>query len=429
MSASARQEKPAAAGAEHFASNTRPIYPPLVSGQGARIEDADGNTFIDCAAQTLNMNLGQSHPSVLEAVQEQLRRLTYASTRYSSDVAYRLHDRLIELLPEGLEKINMTSVIGSAANECALKAARSRTGREQVISRIGSHLGQTTEAMRVSGKHWERSYLGERRTHFLPAPYCYRCPFGQTPDTCSVECLDELETLVRADDHDVAAAIVEPIMVDAGVLTPPQKYHRRLREICDDREIPLIFDEIQTGFGWLGVMFAMELIDTTPDLVSLGKGLGAGFPIAATAFKPEYDVLSYGEHEMTSGAHVLSCAASLAMIDYLQAPGTLEAIAAKGRAAREVIDSATAAHPSIGDVRGHGLLLGIEVIDPSDGAADPVGASRLATALRQRGVMLRLSGVGVASNVLQFKPPVVITEDEIAEVAYALGKSLEEQAL
>jgi 4-aminobutyrate aminotransferase-like enzyme len=410
---------------DSYSQNTRPLYPLLRSGKGIRVVDADGREYLDCASQTLNVNLGQCHDEVIAAVRAQLDELTYASSRSSTEVAAELHEKLIEITPDGLTKLNMTSVIGSAANECALKSARKRSGRQVVVSREGSHLGQTTEAMRVSGKHWDREYLGERNARFLPAPYCHRCPVGQRPETCGAECLDGLDEIVREDGDDVAAVIVEPIMVDAGVLAPPAKYHRRLRQRCDEAGIALIFDEIQTGFGWLGSMFAMDLYDVVPDLVSMGKGLGAGFPLAATAFTPEYDVLDYGEHEMTAGAHVLSCAASLAMIAHLEAPGRLEDVARRGRLARGLFEAVRERWPAIGDVRGHGLLLGLELEGP-DGEPEPALAQRTLLALRDRGVAMRLAGVGSRSNVLQFKPPVIITDDELEEVADKLDESLAE---
>jgi validone 7-phosphate aminotransferase len=411
-------------GLRAFSANTTPIYPPLVEGKGARVRDVEGREYIDCVSQTLNLNLGQCHDDVVAAVIEQARRLTYASSRFSSDVSLELHEKLVEMTPEPLGKVNMASVIGSAANECALKAARKRTGRRTVVSVFGSHHGQTTEAMRASGKHWDRSYLGERNARFVPPPDCSRCPFKLRPETCSVECLDTLDEIWEQEDGDVCAVLVEPIMVDAGVLVPPRKYHERLRAFCDDFDIALVHDEIQTAFGWLGVMFASEIYDVVPDLLSLGKGLGAGFPLAATVFTEEYDVLTYGEHEMTAGAHVISCAAALAMLRYLDADGRFEEIREKGAVARARLERLAEDHPVLGDVRGVGLLLGLEIVDPAEGSPDEEAALRIVRGLRDEGVILRLGNVGNGSAVLQFKPPLVIGYDELELAFSALDRVL-----
>ena len=407
-----------------FSANTTPIHPPLVEGKGARVRDVEGREYIDCVSQTLNLNLGQCHDDVVAAVVEQARRLTYASSRFASDVSLELHDKLVEITPEPLDKVNMASVIGSAANECALKAARKRTGRRTVVSVVGSHHGQTTESMRASGKHWDRSYLGERNARFVPAPDCSRCPFKLRPETCSVECLDTLDEIWEQEDGDVCAVLVEPIMVDAGVLVPPRKYHERLRAFCDEFDIALVHDEIQTAFGWLGVTFASEIYDVVPDLLSLGKGLGAGYPLAATVFTEEYDVLTYGEHEMTAGAHVISCAASLAMLRYLYAEGRFEEIREKGAFARSRLERLVEDHPVLGEVRGVGLLLGLEIVDPADGDPDEEAALRVVRGLRDEGVILRLGNVGNGSAVLQFKPPVVIGYDDLELVFSALDRVL-----
>lgn len=411
-----------------FSRNTAPIHTPLLSGTGARVVDVDGNDYIDCCAQTLNSNLGQCHPAVVEAVVEQVRRLTSASSRFGSDVSLELHEKLVEITPEPLTKVNLASVTGSAANECALKAARKKTGRELVVSLVNSHHGQTVETMRASGKHWDSIYLGDRRARFIPAPDCARCGWGERPGACAAECLEPLEVLAEAEGENIAAVLVEPIMVDAGVVVPPPRYHERLRELCDAYDFALIFDEIQTAFGWLGVMTAMELYGVVPDLVSFGKGVGAGFPLAATLFTHEYDVLDYGEHEMTSGAHPVSCAASLAMLRYLSSDGCFDEIRRKGDYALGSFCELAQRHGTIGDVRGRGLLLAIEIVDPATGEPDAAAARGIFSGLLDAGVIMRIGNVGAASSVLQFKPPLVITDEELGDVFEAFDRVLEETA-
>ncbi|MDP3745643.1 MAG: aspartate aminotransferase family protein [Phenylobacterium sp.] len=400
----------------NYTKNTAPVHAHLVSGQGARVSDVGGNEYIDFCSQTLNINLGQCHPVIQAAVSEQLGKLTYASSRFSSDIADRLHAKLVAITPSPLARVNLSSVTGSLANECAIKAVRKKTGKSTTISRMHSHLGQSAESMRISGKHWENTYLGERNTKYLPAPYCFRCPFGQTANSCNSECLDGLEGILRDSGDDINCIIMEPVMMDAGVLAPPKAYHERVRQFCDEHHIPLIWDEIQTAFGWLGTTFAMDVYGVVPDILSLGKGLGAGLPIAATIMTEEYDVLAYGEHEFTSGANVLSCAASLAMIDYLETSDILPAVVRKGAWLRGALEKLSEKHPCIGDVRGIGLMLGIEIVDPKTGAPDGEKALGIFREMLSHGVILRISKVGEHSNVLQLKPPLVITEDDLVEV-------------
>lgn len=399
-----------------FTRNTVPFSPPLDSGKGEFVWDVDGREYIDCCAQTLNMNLGQCHPDVTEAVVAQARKLTYASSRFASDPAVKLVEKLVQITPRSLTKVNIKNTSGSSANECAIKSARKKSGRDIIVSVMESHLGQTFEMMKVSGKHFEASFIKERNTRFLPAPYCFRCPHNKTPDSCDIECLRPLEEIWKADGPDIGALITEAIMVDAGVLVPPHAYHRRLREFCTANDVALIYDEVQTGFGWLGYMFAMDYYEVTPDIVTFGKGMSGGFPIAATVLSEQYDVLTYGEHEITYGAHPVSCAASLATINYVADKGGLREAAEKGEYALARLRDLAARYKVIGDVRGVGLIIGIEIVDPKDNSPDERTARRIFEEMLEKGVILRLSTVGKHSSVLQFKPPIIIERASLDKV-------------
>jgi len=407
-----------------FSSNTTPVNPAIAFGKGALVYDVEGKKYIDFCSQTLNANLGQCHDSVNSAVIEQIKYLTCTSSRFSSQIAIELHQKLIDITPEPLSKVNLSSVTGSLANECAIKIARKKTGKEIIISFSNSHLGQSTETMRISGKHHSCNYLGERRTDFLPVPNCYHCPVKREPNSCNAECLESLEyCLTEKQGHDkICAVITEAIMVDAGVIAPPKKYHKRIRELCDQYNIILIWDEVQTAFGWLGTMFAMNLYDIVPDIVTLGKGLGAGFPLAATIFKPEYDVLNYGEHEMTSGAHPISCAASMAMIQHLELTDEFKNVQKKAEQLQNLLKKLQRKYPCIGDVPGMGLIRGVEFVHQRKNTPDPDRAYRVYKNLMREGVITRIASVGDTSHVLQIKPPLVITFNEIEEAMNILDK-------
>jgi 4-aminobutyrate aminotransferase-like enzyme len=400
---------------KYFTKNTIPEHAPLVEGFGARVRDIEGTEFLDFSSQTLNLNLGQCHPAVVDAVERQLRTLTYASSRFSSLPSLQLHEKLVSLTPPSLTKVNLSSVTGSLANECAVKAARKVTGEQVVVSRRHSHGGQSSEMMRISGKHWDLTYLGARNTVFIEAPYCFRCPYGQQPQSCQTQCLDQLEWLFEQKHGQIAAVMMEPIMVDAGVLCPPARYHRRVAQMCGHYHVALIWDEVQTAFGWLGTISAMDMYEITPDMVTFGKGLGAGFPLAATVVSEKYDVLNYGEHEFTSGANALSCAASLAMIAFLEQPDVLKDVRNKAALLRQGLVRLQQQYPVIGEVRGAGLLLGVEFVFSCDRAPNSRAAHRMFSSLLANGIITRMSKVGEHTNVLQLKPPLVISVDDLSE--------------
>lgn len=401
----------------NFSKNTIPIAPPLAHGQGAVVIDIYGKKYIDFCSQTLNLNLGQCHPEITSAVVEQANKLTYSSTRFSSDIAIKLIEKLIEITPKNLTKVNLKDISGSTANENAIKAVRKYTGRDFLISVNNSHLGQTIETMKVSGKHWNTSYIKDRNVFFLQTPYCYRCPFEKYDENCDVECLDELENIYNTHKESICGLIIELVMVDAGVIVPPHKYHHKLRSLCNSFEIPLIYDEVQTAFGWLGSIFAMDYYGVNPDILTLGKGLGAGFPLAATIFSERYDVIEYGEHEITYGTHPISCAASVAMIEYLEKKG-LEEAKKKSDYILNRLNILKNKYPRIGDIRHIGLIFGIEIIGKNK-IPDSIATKIIHEKLLANGVIGRISKVGINSNVLQIKPPIVIT---IPEIDYAIDK-------
>jgi 4-aminobutyrate aminotransferase len=393
-----------------YTRNSRPVATTLLQGSGVHVYDATGKAYIDCCSQTLNLNLGQCHPEVSAAVIDQIGRLTYASSRFANEPAEQLAHTLVSITPPQLSRVNLKSTSGSSANECAIKAARKRTGKNGIFSFLHSHHGQTTEMMRVSGKHFMNAYLGPRGAVFLPTP-AHDPHGGEGPDTGSfIE--EDLETLWQLQNGDVAAVIVEPVLVDAGIVVPSKKFLTALRSFCTRRHVALIFDEVQTGFGWLGTLHAMDYFGVVPDMVSFGKSLGAGFPLAATLVTEEFDVLDYGEHELTFGAHPVSCAASLKMIEILRRPGFLEGVREKAQLIEGLLTTMHRTCPVISTIRGVGLIWGIE-LKTSPEVSMPTGTD-VVSRLLDEGVILRTSKVGDNSNVLQIKPPLIISEEDIA---------------
>lgn len=397
----------------HFTRNSRPTGAPLVRGEGTRVWDEEGIEYLDCCSQTLNLVLGQCHPEIGEAVIEQARRLTFASSRYATEATIRLVSAIVANVPQSLCRVNLRSTSGSSANEAAIKAARKRTGKRLIFSFIHSHHGQTTEVMRISGKHFEAPYLGDRGAVFLPQPQPGRDGSGELT-------LEELQELYEMQDGDVAALILEPVMVNAGVIPFSQAYLRRLREFCSRNDIALIFDEVQTGFGWLGTMHAMAHFEVTPDIVTFAKGLGAGYPVAATVLSEDYDVLDYGEHELTFGAHPVSCAAGVKMFEILSRPGFLEDVRRKGVHIADELERLTHAQDRIRRVRGLGFIWGIEFNIP--GSPEP---ARVIEHLRECGLIFRTSNNQRDANVLVFKPPLIMSAAEISSAIHRLGSAIQ----
>ena len=391
--------------------NTTTNNPPLISGKGCMVMDINGKKYIDGCSQTLNLVLGQCNKAINKAVIEQLNKITFTSSRFSNKPANDLAEKLIKITPKDLNRVNLKMTSGSLANEGAIKAARKFTGKNIIISVNNSHHGQTIGTMEISGKHWNIPYIKNRKAVFLSTP---------VSEDIENNLNKELEKIIKEYGDDLAGFIIEPIMVDAGVVVPSQKYHLKIRHFCDTYNIPLIYDEIQTAFGWLGNIFASDFYGVVPDIMTLGKGLGAGFPLSAMLLNEKYDVLNYGEHEITYGAHPVSCVASMALIDILENTNILSEVKEKGIYIKEQLLSLAKDNNFIKNITGEGLIIGIEL----DNSNDSNIVDNIISKMLDLGVILRKSKVGANSHVIQFKPPIIISYSEINEILNKLEYAL-----
>lgn len=393
-----------------FTKNTLPFSYPIVKASGSTFYTSDGKKYLDFCCQTLNLVLGQAHTTINQAVIEELNSITFASSRFYSNTTIELAKSLLATLPAPLKRVNLKNTSGSEANECAFKMARKKTNQKKIISFLGSHHGQTFETMRASGKHFKITYLGDRSDFvFLPTPSSAASLTTDTLDHHNLLLLSKIENLLER-TNDIAAVVLEPIMVDAGVIILPRSFIARIREMCDYKNIALIFDEVQTCMGWLGNLYATNIYKICPDILTLSKALGAGFPLAAVACKIEYDVLEYGEHEITYGAHPVSCAASLAMLrlfnetDILTNAEKIELLLSK------LLENLLHKFPKlITSYRGIGTIWAFD-LNPQLG--DNI-AHVLVKAVLERGLLLRASKHGSSANVVQIKLPLIISEKEI----------------
>jgi len=363
----------------------------IVRGAGALVWDAEGNEYIDCTAGHGVALLGHCHPAVAEAVARQSRVLITLPEIFHNDVRARLLERLVALLPAGMERIFLCNS-GTEAVEAALKTARLATGRTGVVATVRGFHGRTMGSLSAT---WEPRY----REPFMPLVN----GFSHVP-------FDDAEAMDAAVTAETAAVIVEPVQGEGGVRPGSREYFCALREVCDRAGALLIVDEVQTGFGRTGRWFACEHFDLRPDLICLGKGIAGGLPMGALAMGPAVGKLPSGAHGSTFGGNPLACAAALAAIDALEAENLVARSREEGAALKRALEELDA--PLIREVRGLGMMLGIDMRKR---------VTPLLKILMQEGVL----AIPAGSTVLRLLPPLVITAKEIETVVAAIGRSLE----
>ncbi|MBN1274098.1 MAG: aspartate aminotransferase family protein [Candidatus Aminicenantes bacterium] len=387
----------------------------LQRGRGATVEDVDGNIYIDFFGGAAVLNVGHSHPDVVAAALAQVSELTH-SLDVPNPARRALVERLLSLLPDPLHKVFFGGPTGSDAVESAVKLAKFNTKRYPLIAFSGGYHGMSAGALSLcSGLSFKEDFLPLiAEVHFCPYAYCYRCPFQKKPESCNLECAHYLE-VVLTDPHSgvgrPAAIIVEAIQGEGGSVVPPEDFIAFIRELCHKLEIILIIDEIQTGFGRTGKMFAFQHSGIIPDIVTFSKALGGlGFPISCIAYRKELDTLPPGKHIGTFRGNVVAYAAGRAALDFItdkNLPGHAQQLG--GRVIEE-LKSLEKDSKSVGDIRGAGLMLGVEfVLDRSSKKPAPEVARKVRSLCHKRGLLIEIGGHYF--NVARFLPPLVLTED------------------
>lgn len=387
----------------------------MVRGERIYLYDEDGSSYIDCASATFNLSLGYGHPAVLRAIREQADKLIHVTSSFQTEPINRLCARLVELAPKSITRAHLKVCGGSVANEGAIKMAQRATGRRDVITMFRSHLGQTMMMANLSGNAFRRSALPlsvGADSLLVPDPYCFRCFYGQKISSCGLMCVDRINDFLEfASSGSVAAVLVEPISGNGGNIVPPDGYFTKLRELCDQHDIKLMFDEIQTGIGRTGYMFAAEYFGVEPDAMTVGKGLGgSGAQVAAILASDELAGLPANDHSFTNGANLLAAAAALATLDIIDDPEFLANVRSTGTRILERCSAMSRKHRCIADVRGVGLMIGIEIVDQA-GGSDAGLTNHLAEKAPGHGLILRTSRYG-RGNVLKIRPPLTLTLDE-----------------
>ena len=362
----------------------------IVRGKGAFVYDANGKEYIDCMSGYGVSLVGHCHPRVVEAIQRQSQLLITCHGSFYNDKRAELLEKLVKITPEELDKVFLCNS-GAESVECALKAAVKYTGRSQIISTVRGFHGKTLGALSAT---WNPKY----RNHFksLISENFKFMPFGK---------LEKAEETIT---EETAAVIVEPVQGEGGVHVAPPGYLRGLREICDDRGVVLIFDEVQTGFGRTGRMWASEHWNVTPDIMCVAKALGGGLPIGATIAKAEImDSLKTGEHSSTFGGNPLACAAACATIDVILEENLPERAQSLGKRFKRILEKMVDEFRVLREVRGLGLMIGLE---------SRLFVHNVLMKALEDGLILLYSG----RNVIRFLPPLVIEMNQLERAAEIL---------
>lgn len=386
----------------------------MVAGEGVYLYDETGRSYIDCASATFNLSLGYRHPAVIRAMKNQADELIHVTSGFQTKPITELAARLVELAPKRLTKAHLKVSGGSTANEGAIKMAQAATGRRDVITMFRSHLGQTMTMTGLSGNSFRKTIplLSATGGLQVPDPYCLRCFYGQRRESCALMCVDRIHDFLEfASSGSVAAVMIEPISGNGGNIVPPEGYFAKLRELCDHHDIKLIFDEVQTGIGRTGYMFAAEYFQAEPDAMTIGKGLGgSGAQVAGILASDDLAGLPVNSHSFTYGANLVSAAAALATLDVITEDGFLANVRATGVHILERCNEMSREFPWIADVRGVGLMIGIEVVDDY-GRPSAERANRLAEEAMDHGLVIRTSRYG-RGNVIKIRPPLILTQTE-----------------
>lgn len=402
---------------------------PVIKSEGFFYIGTNGKKYLDFTSGIATENTGHRHPKVIKAIKDQADELIHGPIgiiNYKSIL--ELAKKLTTILPKPLDCFFFGNS-GAEAIEGAVKLARHTTKRPYVVSFIGGFHGRTMGALSLTAsKSKYRKYLpvGGNMTYHLPYANVKETPKGIDPEVYWTEQAEK--DFARLFNHqvspeEVAAVILEPVLGEGGYVIPPKGWLKKIREICDRHGILLIFDEVQTGFGRTGDWFAASRFGVTPDIMAIAKGIASGLPLSATVASKELMAKwEVGSHSTTFGGNPVACAAACATIDVLQEEGMIENARAMGDYALEKLQKMKENHPTVGDVRGIGLMIGIEIVNPKTGQPSGDGLMKVLEKALEKGVILYLSGN--QGEVIRMMPPLNIDKEHLD-----LGISLLEEAI
>jgi taurine--2-oxoglutarate transaminase len=404
---------------------------PVTKMEGVHFWDADGKKYLDFSSQLMNSNIGHQHPKVVKAIQDQAAKLTFTHPGNATEPRGLLGKKLAEVTPGKLKK-TFFALGGSEANENAIKIARFYTGRHKILARYRSYHGATHGSIALTGDYRRNAVEPTMPggVHFLD-PFCYRCPFGQKPESCKRECISHLEEVIQYEGPDkIAAIIMEGVTGSNGIIVPPDDYWPRVREICDKYGILLISDEVMSGWGRTGKWFAVDNWDVEPDIITTAKGITSGYvPLGVVVVSEkiaEFFEDKYLYAGLTYSGHALACAAALATIEVYEEDKLIENSATLGKYLGEALEDIKERHPSVGDVRYIGLFSTIELVVNRETKQpfSPAVMSEVNKVLRENGLFtfIMIKDIGTMVFIV---PPLSITKEQLDEGLALVEKALE----
>jgi 4-aminobutyrate aminotransferase len=392
------------------------FYPLAIeSGSGCIVKDVDGNEYIDFNSGLACLNVGHSHPKVVEAIKRQSEKfLHYSNTDFYYRPVVNLAERICEVTPGQFAKKVYFGNSGTEAVEAAIKLSKWHTRKHQFIAFISAFHGRTIGALSfTASKPVQRRHffpLLPGVTH-VPYPYCYRCPFKLPHPDCNYWCVDFIDEMVlqkHVPPEEVAGIIFEPIQGEGGYVIPPPEYFRRLKRIADKYGLLLIDDEVQSGVGRTGCWFAIEHWKVEPDIICIAKSIASGLPLSIVVSRARLMDWEEGSHASTFGGNPLSCIAALAVMDIIKEERLLENAAKQGKYVMKRLENLKEECEIIGDVRGKGLMIGIEIVEDKD-TKKPAGEKAKEIMIRcwRRGVAIITCG----ASTIRITPPLVISKE------------------
>jgi len=406
------------------------IQPVIIEkASGTFIFDIEGKRYIDCFSGIGVINAGHCNEKVIQAAKVQMDKLIHCcSYVYYSQPTAELAEKLAQITPGRLKK-SFFGNGGAEAIEGALRLAKRFTRKNEFISLQASFHGRSYAALSISGMSSRKRGGGPYMSgcSFLPAPYCYRCFLSLQYPECNLRCAKALEDIIEFNTYeDIAAFIAEPILGEGGIIVPPDNYFKEIEKILKKYKILLIIDEVQTGFCRTGKMFAIEHYQAEPDIMVMAKGIANGFPLSVFITREEIaDAFRPGDHLSTFGGNPVSCAAAMANIRFLEEEGLIDKVQKKGEYLKSKLDTLKDKYEIIGDIRGRGLMFGIElVLDKTSKTPAVAEGKRIQDISLEQGLLIGLGGI--YKNVLRIQPPLIITNEQIEEainiIEFALSR-------
>jgi 4-aminobutyrate aminotransferase-like enzyme len=410
---------------------TKWTYPQVIErGKGNKVWDVDGKQYIDCISGMSSMNIGHGDPRIAEAMAKQYTKLSHWFD-FPTPERNKLVKRLINITPGDYKKRVRLALSGSDAVELAIRSVRSYTKKTHIISFYGAYHGQNTATVGLTGAgsmhRWYNPVpSADNCIERFPYAYCYRCPYGKEYNSCGMQCVKAIDMLLSsgqtslgnpmANVNNIAALIVEPMQSSAGYIAPPKEFLTGLRELADKYGFLLIFDEIQTGMGRTGKMFASEHTNVVPDITLVGKALGGGIPMSAVVARAEiFDELAPGYIVSTYAGYALGCSVANKVLDIFEEDDLVNKCAKVGEYLGAVVESFKQRHPIIGTYSQYGVYLGIELVRDRKTKEPAIKETlELVDNMREAGLLAQLNGYH--NNRISFIPPINITNSDVDEI-------------